>query len=89
MFDKREDADTFFKGLNKAFVLEKKEELPESKLCYRIDFDIRRAGGRTPKFDATEVNLMKDMRNNYNMSYTEIAKRFDVSRQTIMKYLKE
>lgn len=89
LFDKQDDADTFFKGFNKAFVLDKKEKLPEDQICYRIDFDIRRAGGRTPKFNETDINLMRDMRNTYEKTYTEIAERFGVSRQTVMKYLKE
>ena len=88
-FDTQDDADDFFRGFNKAFILENKEDLSESPICYRIEFDVRRAGGRKPKFDTTEINLMRDMKNNYSMSYVEIAKRFGVSRQTIMNYLKE
>lgn len=87
-FKNDDEADDFFRGINKAFI-EHHEKIPDHECTYVATFEIRRAGGRTKQFSETDVNLMRSMRDDHNLTYTEIAKRFGTSRQTVMKYLKE
>lgn len=88
-FQSAEDSADFFRGVNKAFEITSKETIKGYENAYKVNFEIRRAGGRKLQFDDTDINLMRSMRNEHGMTYTEIAQRFGTSRQTIMNYLKK
>lgn len=85
-FTNQEEHDAFVNGIARAFKIV--SDVPKTKKTYKytMELETHDKGGRKSKFEATDITTMKLMKDT-GSSYNQIAKHFDTTKTTIIKYL--